>query len=26
VNTKGIKDTDTESGYKRLQADLQLKF
>ncbi len=26
VNTRGIRDTDEESGYKRLQVDLQLKF
>ncbi len=26
VNTKGIKDADDEIDYKRLQADLQLKF
>jgi hypothetical protein len=26
VNTKGIKDTDEEIGYNRLQVDLQLKF
>ena len=26
VNTKGIKDVDDEIDYKRLQADLQLKF
>ena len=26
VNTKGLKDTDDESGYRRLQADVQVKF
>lgn len=26
VNTKGLKASDTESGYDRLQADIQLKF